>query len=419
MRGCARRWLSAHSSMSRRSALRRWWRTRPRWPLSRQIATVFALAMLANAFFIVVALDVYGNYVEEDLVAELPPAAQKAYQDIEAGRVPDFKAAEVMMKRAKEFESKIQAEADFVQNTLIFLAAAAIFALGYIVFGRMGRGLTNIAGTAQRIADGDLTARANMMPLASREEAQLTRDFNHMATSLQRAERELAEGTAAIAHELRTPLTILRGRLHGISDGVFQLRNEEVQGLLYQVEGLGRIVDDLQTLSLANSNRMVLNRENIDLAQEVERVLVATRPDLEAAGLSPMLALASAPLMADGARVRQAVGAVLVNAQRYAPDSGVLRITTRMAQGQAVLEIVDHGPGLPPGVSDQAFDRFWRAEESRGRTTGGSGLGLAVVRAIALAHGGQVTLSNHDGGGTIFVMSLPVGGTVHKVSTSG
>ena len=404
--------------MKTRTAIKRWWRTRARWPLSRQISTVFALAMLANAFVIVVATELYSGYIVEDMIANLPPIARKAYQDVEAGRVPDPKGVAVLVARSNAIDDDLQAQGDLVQNVLIFLAAGFIFALGYIMFGRMGQGLVSVAGAAKRIADGDLTARATLVSLASREEAQLTRDFNHMASSLQRAERELAEGTAAIAHELRTPLTILRGRLHGIADGVFQLRAEEVQGLLYQVEGLGRIVDDLQTLSLANSDRMVLDLAQTDLAQEVERVLVAIRPDLLAAGLSPTLHLTPTPLTADGARLRQAIGAVLANAERYAQDSGVLRISTRLDGAEAVLEIVDYGPGLPAGISDQAFDRFWRAEESRGRKTGGSGLGLAVVRAIVEAHSGKATLANHDGGGTIFQMRLPRAAPLHKASTS-
>jgi two-component system, OmpR family, sensor histidine kinase AdeS len=393
--------------MSRRGAIRRWWRRRPRWPLARQIAVVFALAMLANAFLIVIALEVYGEYVMRDMLASLSPAAREAQIAYEEGKLPNPVDAQKLRAEWQTLEPELMANFDLVQNGLIALAAIAIFILGYVVFGRMGRGLTNIADAAQQIAQGDLTARANMVTLASREEAQLTTDFNAMAIALQRAERELAEGSAAIAHELRTPLTILRGRLHGISDGVFQLREEEVQGLLYQVEGLGRIVDDLQTLSLAGSGRMVLNREDIDLAQEVERVLTAVQPDLEAAGLSPVRNLDSAPLHGDGARVRQAISAVLANAQRYAAGSGILRITTWTGADQAILEIVDHGPGLPEGIGDQAFDRFWRADESRGRKTGGSGLGLAVVRTIVEAHGGHATIANHDGGGTIFVMRLP------------
>jgi two-component system, OmpR family, sensor histidine kinase AdeS len=232
-----------------------------------------------------------------------------------------------------------------------------------------------------------------------------------MSASLQRAERELAESTASIAHELRTPLTILRGRLHGISDGVFALEPAEISGLLYQVEGLSRLVDDLQTLSLANSNRMILALELTDIGAEVERVLAVMQPDLEAAGLVPMLRLEPARANADGARVRQVIGAVLTNAQRYAAGSGVLRISTRQEDADCVLEIVDHGPGLPSGSDERAFDRFWRGEVSRSRNTGGSGLGLAVVRAIVEAHGGRATLGNHSGGGVIFEMRLPIDST--------
>jgi two-component system, OmpR family, sensor histidine kinase AdeS len=233
-------------------------------------------------------------------------------------------------------------------------------------------------------------------------------DFNSMSVSLQRAERELAESTASIAHELRTPLTILRGRLHGIADGVFALEPREVQGLLYQVEGLGRLVDDLQTLSLANSHRLILACESTDLADEAQRVLASTGPDLAAAGLEPILSLQAAPLVADGARVRQVISAVLTNACRYAPGSGVLRIATRSDQTAAILEIVDHGPGLPEGSEVVAFDRFWRGEASRSRNTGGTGLGLAVVRAIVEAHGGSASLGNHPGGGALFEMRLPL-----------
>ena len=180
-----------------------------------------------------------------------------------------------------------------------------------------------------------------------------------------------------------------------------------MQGLLYQVEGLGRIVDDLQTLSLANSDRMVLDFAPTDLAQEVERVLATTTPDLVAAGLSPFLTLSPTPLFADGARIRQAIGAILANAGRYAANSGVLLIETRDDAGEAILDIIDHGPGLADGAGEQAFDRFWRGDVSRGRVSGGSGLGLAVVRAIVEAHGGTATIGNHDGGGAIFTMRLP------------
>jgi two-component system, OmpR family, sensor histidine kinase AdeS len=388
--------------------LRRWWRNLPRWPLTRQISMIFAIAMLANAMVIIVVSDVWVRQVVEDEFSTMSPKARATFKLLEKGGIATPVDIAQLTKEMKPLDSRIENKANTILFTLVVIAAAVTFALGYVILGRMGKGLITVANAARHIADGDLSARAAPIKYASREEAQLTTDFNFMSTSLQRAERELAEGTASIAHELRTPLTILRGRLHGISDGVFALEPEEIDGLLFQVEGLGRLVDDLQTLSLANSHRLMLDLADTDLSVEVRRVLAATQPDLEAAGLEPILDISNAPLCADGVRIRQVIGAVLANACRYAADSGLLRITTRTDGREAMLEIVDYGPGLPDGTGDRAFDRFWRGEASRSRNTGGSGLGLAVVRAIVEAHRGRATLSNHAGGGTLFEMHLPV-----------
>jgi two-component system, OmpR family, sensor histidine kinase AdeS len=401
----------------RRARIRRWRRNGPRWPLTRQISLVFALTMLANAVAIITVSNIWDTYIVEREIGALSQGAQRTFKIINEGgeaRPTDITA---LAKELEPLQQRLEVQSSTVLYGLVMLATLLTFALGYLILGRMGKGLVSVAGAARQIADGDLTARAAPIAFASREEAQLTMDFNAMAASLQRAERELAASTASIAHELRTPLTVLRGRLHCIADGVFALAPAEIEGLLFQVEGLARLVDDLQTLSLANSDRLVLAMAETDLANEVRRVLAATLPDLEAAGLEPVLDLSRATLSADGTRVRQAIGAILANARRYAADSGLLRVTTRLEEGEALLEIVDHGPGLPEGAGDQAFDRFWRGETSRSRNTGGTGLGLAVVRAIVEAHGGRATIGNHSGGGTIFEMRLPLKPRLHKVST--
>ncbi len=389
------------------AGLRRWLRMRRRWPLTQQISAIFAVAMIGNALLVIVATDIWSSYAMDREIANLSPVARQAYDAVEANKVPDKQGVAALIEQTRNMEDRLQNEGDLVLYGCVGLAALITFGFGYLVLGRLGRGLGSIADSARQIASGNLAARARPKGFASREEAQLTTDFNAMASSLQRAERELAEGTASIAHELRTPLTVLRGRLHGIADGVFVLEPKEVEGLLYQVEGLGRLVDDLQTLSLANAQRLILDVQETDIADEVRRVLAATQPDLLAAGLEPILSLAPARLRGDGARLRQILGAVLANARRYAPGSGILRITTRQEGEYALLEVVDHGPGLPDGGEELAFDRFWRGEASRNRHTGGSGLGLAVVRAIVEAHRGQASLTNHAGGGAVFVMRLP------------
>ena len=387
----------------------RWRRQRQRWPLTRQIATLFTVLMIGNAVLISTALDVWSEYRVEQAVKTMTPASQRAYRSIDQGSLPAAADLRQLNRELKPIGAQIDADFDTALYVLIAAAGGFTMMLGYLMLGRVGKGLGSVAMAARRIAGGDLTARAKQVGFASREETQLIDDFNTMSVALQRAERELAESAASIAHELRTPLTILRGRLHGISDGVFALEPEEIEGLLYQVEGLGRLVDDLQTLSLAGAQRLILARAPCDLGEEVRRVLSAMAPDLAAAGLQPVLALSPSPLSADGVRLRQIIAAVLSNAVRYAAHSGVLRITTHSEDGQSVLEIIDHGPGLPDAAEARVFERFWRAEVSRSRVSGGSGLGLSVVRAIVEAHGGRVTLGNHDGGGAHFVMHLPGG----------
>jgi two-component system, OmpR family, sensor histidine kinase AdeS len=387
--------------------LRRWSRTQPRWPLTRQISLVFALMMLANATAIIFVSAFLDSYLFEREFSTLSSGAQRTYDVITAGNMPPPKDVEALTAELKPIGVRLAQQSTSVLYGLIVVAGFVTFGFGYLVLGRKVKGLTNMASAARHIADGDLAQRAAPITFASREEARLIADFNFMAGSLQRAERELAASTASIAHELRTPLTILRGRLHGFCDGIFAMDVAAIEGLLFQVESLSRLVDDLQTLSLANSDRLFLTLEKSDLSREVRRVMMSVEPDLNAAGLSVVLDLAPAILRGDAVRLRQVIAAVFSNAVRYAPNSGILRVSTRTEKSEALLEILDHGPGLPGDVGNIAFDRFWRGEASRSRNTGGSGLGLAVVRAIVEAHGGTATIANHIGGGTIFRMSLP------------
>lgn len=398
-------------------AIRKWRRSRRRWPLTRQIAIIFAGIMVVNGLLISTALDYLGEYAIARELNNLSPEARRIYIKLEQDRIPTPAEFKVINEEIKPVSGRLESEVNNALLIMIAVAGLITLMVGYLLIGRVGQGLGSVAMAARRITDGDMTARANHVGFASREETQLIQDFNLMSSALQRAERELAEGTAAIAHELRTPLTILRGGLHGIADGVFALEPGEIEGLLFQVEGLGRLVDDLQTLSLANSHRLVLNAEQTDLAEEVRRVLAAISPDLANGGLQLLLELEHAPLLADGARLRQVIAAILTNVMRYAPGSGELRITTAVDGDEILLEIVDHGPGLPVGAEELAFDRFWRGEASRSRNTGGSGLGLAVVRAIVEAHGGRASLQNHTSGGAIFEMWLKREPRLHMFST--
>lgn len=266
--------------------------------------------------------------------------------------------------------------------------------------------LNSIADSVRRIAEGDLSARAVAGDRTLGETAALVDDFNSMAERLQSTAHELTTWNAAIAHELRTPLTILRGRLQGMADGVFPPEEAQFRNLLNQVDGLTRLVEDLRVLSLADGAYLSLRLEDVDIASEVSQVLELMTPSLTAAGFYLDMKVESTVIVCDPSRMRQVIVALLENARRYA-SPGKLLIESRLSQNAFHLTVTDEGPGIPEHLIPFIFEAFQRGDDSRSRESGGSGLGLAVVRAIAQAHKGQVSYAQHADGGSVFQITLP------------
>lgn len=278
--------------------------------------------------------------------------------------------------------------------------------IGWRLARRIAMPLKSVAGAARRIAGGDFTARAEQLPFSFIEERDLVSDFNQMAGRLQRAEAELAYSNSAIAHELRTPLTILRGRLQGMSDGVFAPTPQLYERLIAHVDHLSAIVEELRTLALSNAGQLDLTLTTVDFADETAVAIASLETELAAAGIVPELALAPAVTRADATRLRQAFVAVLENCRRYAPQ-GAVRVETGVDGDEVFFRCSDSGPGLSDENRERAFDRFWRADKSRGRNLGGSGLGLPIIRAIARAHGGDARIASTAATGVIVEIRLP------------
>jgi two-component system sensor histidine kinase AdeS len=274
-----------------------------------------------------------------------------------------------------------------------------------VLFSRyVAQPVTSVGEAARLIRQGNLQARASYkgVSTAGAEIAALVEDFNALASALEDSERRLREDAAAIAHELRTPLAILTARLQGLIDGVLTAGEREHIMLLRQVETLSKIVDDLRTISLANAGQLRINLEPVDLATVVADLLPATESQALSAGMGLSHELRSAKAMADADRVRQIVGNLVDNAVRYAAQGGELRIETEETSGRAILRVLDRGPGLTEDVVEEIFRPFFRADASRSRASGGTGLGLAVVAAIVAAHEGHVSAANRPRGGVEF-----------------
>lgn len=267
--------------------------------------------------------------------------------------------------------------------------------------------LTSVAESLRQVAQGDLGARASTDDHSLGEAALLVDDFNTMAERLQRMAQEQMFWNAAIAHELRTPVTILRGKLQGLAEGVFAPDEAQFRSLLAQVEGLTRLIEDLRVVGLADSGHLELQLHEADLAGEIRIVVQLFESSLSAAGLVSVLDLDEHRVHCDPARIRQALLALLENARRHAIP-GCVRIQMRVENGLCYLRVSDDGPGIAEELVAHVFEAFQHGESSRSRERTGSGLGLAVVRAIARSHEGQATCRPSSTGGTLFEVSWPV-----------
>ena len=298
------------------------------------------------------------------------------------------------------------AVSDFVVLGINVAIGQAVGAyVGWRLARRLVKPLTAVTEAARLIADGDFAGRATGGGIFG-EADRLISDFNRMAEKLQRAEKELQYSNSAIAHELRTPLTILRGRMQGLADGVFEPSQEVFRGLIGHIDALTRIVDDLRTLSLMNAGRMELQQSRFDISEEIGDIIDSVMPTLASLDIEIGTDLQKMAVMADRARIRQAVLALVDNVARYAPGSK-LRVASQGIGDLCTITVSDNGPGMTAEESERAFERFWRADDARTRRGGGSGLGLSVVKAIAEAHGGQATIDSRRGAGTTVVLTIP------------
>ncbi|CAN7610807.1 ATP-binding protein [Devosia sp. LjRoot3] len=297
---------------------------------------------------------------------------------------------------------------DFVALAVVVIVSLLIAAFMGVRLGKkVVNALLAIGRAAGAIATGNFSIRVPQQGSPLGEIDDVIDNFNRMAELLESAEGELRYQNSAIAHELRTPLTILRGRLQGMRDGVFQPSPQLYDALISHVDGMTNIVEDLRILALSNAGKLELRLEHGNLADEIASTVQAMQGELERHGMVLTLDLGLVPISMDKARIRQAIVAVVDNAIHYAPHSK-LQLTTRKIGKTGVFRCSDAGPGMSDDEITNVFDRFWRADASRSRAGGGSGLGLSVVRAIAEAHDGAVAAKRNEMGGMTFEIELPL-----------
>ncbi|MFI1071609.1 sensor histidine kinase [Streptomyces puniciscabiei] len=247
------------------------------------------------------------------------------------------------------------------------------------------------------------------VPVTTRDETGILAEaFNDLTERRARLEAQRKAMVSDIAHELRSPLTNIRGWLEVVRDGVVEPDPPLLDSLHEEALVLQRIIDDLQDLSAADAGTLRLHREPLRAGDLLEQVAAAHRVAADAAGVALRTeADATAWLDADPVRMRQALGNLVSNALRHTPADGTVTLAGRRDGAEVVLTVTDTGAGIAPEDLPHVFDRFWRAEKSRSRRTGGSGLGLPIVRHLLAAHAGTAEAASESGAGAVFTLRLP------------
>jgi two-component system sensor histidine kinase BaeS len=299
----------------------------------------------------------------------------------------------------------------FQRNTLLLSALIALVAstlLGFLLARNLSRPVVALRNSVQSLTAGDYSVRTETR--GGDEIASLGRNINRMAESLQANESARRRWTADVAHELRTPIAILQAEIEAARDGIRPNMEATLDSLREEVLHLSGLVNDLQTLALADAGALNLKLADTDLSLMTRQVLDAMSERIGRSGLTLETQLPdSLVVQADAQRIRQLLLNLMENACRYTDAPGQIRIQLRETDSGVEWLIEDSPPGLQPGQLDQLFDRFYRAEGSRGRAGGGSGLGLSICEKIVHAHGGTILARSSQLGGLAIVVTLPVG----------
>lgn len=285
------------------------------------------------------------------------------------------------------------------------LALAGLLAVLVIVtiFRRVFAPVEALTRGARALAGGRLDTRVAMR--GSDEIGELSAAFNAMADALERNERARRNMVSDVAHELRTPLTNIRVQVEAVQDGVIEPDARFFASIEEDAATLARLVDDLQQLSLGEAGQLRLEREDVSVEELVARALDGLQRRIEERGLILTTVLAPDVVRADPRRIVQVLRNLLVNALTHARTT--LEISSSSTATHVELRVIDDGEGVAPEHAERIFDRFYREDAARSRTTGGAGLGLAIARQLVELHGGTIRLENRPGQGASFLFTIP------------
>lgn len=295
------------------------------------------------------------------------------------------------------------------QRSQILFIAVLLFSIvfSYLIARSLTKHLKHVYNQTHEIGLGN---RDVVIPLKGPEEVRrLALTLNEMTHELKKQEDWRHHLMEDITHELRTPLTSLLTQIEAVVDGVFEADQERMEDIYEELVRLSRLVDDLEQLSEAESARFTLNPKRTDMVQLVKRVYTIYFPVARGKNIKLLFEAANVPCYAevDRDKVVQVVSNLVMNAIKYTPDGGKVRLSVDWNYDETIIYCEDNGLGISPTDLPYIFNRLYRADKSRSRFSGGVGLGLSIAKALVDAHDGTISATSVPGEGSRFTVILP------------
>lgn len=287
----------------------------------------------------------------------------------------------------------------------IFSLLLSVF-IGMMMAKRLSQPILKTVDVTKKIADGSYDARIEEKT-DTKELAMLIESINHLAGSLENQEILRKQLTEDVSHELRTPIAVLQSHMEAMIEGVWEPSVERLESCNDEIKRIGSLVSDLEKLQKIESEKLKLNKSELDLTDVISKVIKSFEVRIHEEKLEVSVSGTCSIIHADADRISQVVVNLLSNAVKYSNPGGTIEIKLFDKSTYAGFSISDTGIGIPENELSLIFERFYRADKSRDRKTGGSGLGLAIVKSIVEAHGGKISVTSKSNQGSCFEVLLP------------
>jgi len=309
---------------------------------------------------------------------------------------------------------------DFNSQSLLYKAIGRFFLWGgllaviialvitFVLSRRILAPVKALTNTARELGKGDFSKRVQVNDKG--EIGELAYAFNSMAGNLEHAEKLRRNMVADVAHELRTPLSNVRGYLEAVQEGVLKPSKSVIDSLNEEAMLLSRMVDDLQELSLADAGALKMDFHSEYIINLIKQgvSLIAHQAKLKNISVILDLPAVITPINMDAHRIGQVLRNLLENAVIHTPGGGSITVKAMREENHVKVIVADTGEGIAEEDLPYVFERFYRADRSRTRATGGSGLGLTISKSLVEAHGGTMEVQSEQGKGSTFIFYLPV-----------